>query len=77
MTQLSWALEGKITPEMAVVAEKENRTPEEIRQGVAWLLSVIVILLCGGFVIFDDLIDFSPPDRAWNCSYSHGVKFCE
>ena len=41
MTQLSWALEGKITPEMAVVAEKENRTPEEIRQGVA--RGVIVI----------------------------------
>ena len=41
MTQLSWALEGKITPEMAIVAEKENRTPEEIRQGVA--RGVIVI----------------------------------
>lgn len=53
------------------------RLNKERRHEKALLLSVIIILLCGGFVIFDDLIDFNPPDRAWNCSYSHGVKFCE
>jgi len=35
MTQLSSALEGKITPEMEQVAEREGVTPEFIRQGVA------------------------------------------
>ena len=35
MTQLRFAQEGTITPEMRVVAEKENLDPETIRQGVA------------------------------------------
>lgn len=35
MTQLSLAREGTITPDMAVVAAKENVDPEFIRQGVA------------------------------------------
>ena len=35
MTQLSLALEGTITREMRVVAEKENLCPETIRTGVA------------------------------------------
>lgn len=35
MTQSSFAREGTITPEMRVVAEKENLDPEIIREGVA------------------------------------------
>ena len=35
MTQLDAARRGEITPQMIVVAEKEHRTPEFIRQGVA------------------------------------------
>lgn len=35
MTQLSEALEGKITPAMEKVAEQENISPEKVRQGVA------------------------------------------
>ena len=35
MTQIDSARAGVITPEMKIVAEKEGRSPEEIRQGVA------------------------------------------
>jgi phosphomethylpyrimidine synthase len=35
MTQLTQALEGKITPEMEQVAEREGVRPEQVRQGVA------------------------------------------
>lgn len=35
MTQLSMAREGKISPEMAIVAQKERLDPEVVRQGVA------------------------------------------
>ncbi len=35
MTQLSAARDGTVTPPMRIVAEKEGKTPEEIREGVA------------------------------------------
>lgn len=35
MTQLSAARDGTVTPHMRIVAEKEGKTPEEIREGVA------------------------------------------
>jgi phosphomethylpyrimidine synthase len=35
MNQLSEALDGKVTPEMEQVAEKEGISPERVRQGVA------------------------------------------
>ncbi|MEQ3363225.1 phosphomethylpyrimidine synthase ThiC [Raoultibacter massiliensis] len=35
MTQITAARDGTVTPEMKIVAEKEGKTPEEIREGVA------------------------------------------
>lgn len=35
MTQITAARDGTVTPEMNIVAEKEGKTPEEIREGVA------------------------------------------
>lgn len=35
MTQITAARDGTVTPEMKIVAEKEGRSPEEIREGVA------------------------------------------
>ena len=35
VTQIDYARAGIVTPQMQVVARKEGRTPENIRQGVA------------------------------------------